>query len=217
MQKRVDELRRVRGEYLFRPGTTDDLLMDSLDSGDVVLFDRDARYMSPLGAIISTIRKRVSGCRFDHVGVVVVSSSLSKTQVPSIVELDDWGAVTASPYDERLLTAACHEIAIMRVERSRREDARRKRQANVCSMDTLQQVHASLSSSIRYDMIATFRDPGGSRSAAFAAALLRQLGVVDDDEAQSDNVRDIAWFLVERDDDGDSRRPLFERPLYARL
>jgi hypothetical protein len=117
----------------FAPGSTDEMHMDALDSGDVLLFKRDCEAVRSLADAARCLMRRrrqreatasaaTAGAppqRFDHCAVVVADPSGSS--VPHVLECCSAdGRRTLRRYDARVLTSSSDEIFVrrLRVERT---------------------------------------------------------------------------------------------------
>jgi len=208
---------RSGGTYLFRPGSTSDLMMDSLDVGDVVLFDRSCYSMMPWNTVESLIQKYISKCRFDHVAVVLYDN---KENVPVVAELDRRGRVVLTPYDRRVLMSQSNIIAVRRLrDRSRK---------NISKRDN------DLVNSIRHDesyssggWIRRLRNAASEDksddAAVFVTSVLQQLEIV---EPHTDIYSKIVHFSPVDDDDDVSAEKTpeqaywdsyYDPPLYVQL
>ena len=105
----------------FRAGSADDLIMDMLETGDVLFFERDATRMLPLGAAAAAATARAQGRHgdmaaawqqddHDHVGVVVVHP---RTGVAHVLEHTFGGGPVLRPFDERLLRSHARRVTLL--------------------------------------------------------------------------------------------------------
>tara|TARA_B110000208_G_scaffold190996_1_gene256414 strand:+ start:64 stop:855 length:792 start_codon:yes stop_codon:yes gene_type:complete len=119
----------------FAPGSTDEMIMDSLEAGDVLLFKRRCEMVRSLaGAARCMLRRQrqqqqrdaatsadpssggASIARFDHCAIVVIDPSGST--VPHILERCGSGDGRRSlrRYDTRILCSASEEIFVRRLQ-----------------------------------------------------------------------------------------------------
>lgn len=100
-----DKNRQV-DRYSFRTGTADDLIMDNLRTGDIVLFNRRwYNYHIPTAAMIK-LYQALFGCEFDHCGVI----SLDKLGIPHILEYSPFGGAILYRFDDRVIKSKSHQI-----------------------------------------------------------------------------------------------------------
>eukprot|EP00939_MAST-03C_sp_MAST-3C-sp1_P004960 g4960.t1 len=224
-RRKVERLKSSGTGHLFRPGSTYDLLMDSLDSGDVVLFNRDPIYLTPWDALLSVLRKRISGCRFDHVGVVLAENPGAP---PTVAFADEGGRLRQTPFDECVMTSRCEQIAVRRINRSEEKFHRdgcidRRRRVAERVADVLEPKDGGggrggtqprvLGSSAWGGLSLTANRRGASYAAAFVASTLGEMGVVVDRASSGQTAKGAraADFF-----EAASGRAL-ESPIYARL
>lgn len=97
------------GTKLFGAGTADDILMDNLSSGDVVLFSRRWYNYHLPAAIFIKIYQLMHNTDYDHCGVIICDD----TGVPSIFELSLHGNLTIAPFSDRILRSRAHQIVLI--------------------------------------------------------------------------------------------------------
>lgn len=72
-QKKLDDVNSSMAlAKEFRPGRVDDVMMDNMQTGDVVMFRRIWYYNYFPAAISILLYRKITGCDFDHLGVVVL-------------------------------------------------------------------------------------------------------------------------------------------------
>ncbi|KAF4321016.1 hypothetical protein BBO99_00005228 [Phytophthora kernoviae] len=97
------------GEVLeFIPGSMDDTIMETLETGDLIFFQRKLTALQPLAAFHTWLTRRQLRPRFDHCGWVYVDRLGRKF----IVE-ETLGKVQCRPYSARLLTSEASEISVL--------------------------------------------------------------------------------------------------------
>jgi hypothetical protein len=97
------------GTKLFGPGTADDILMDNLSSGDVVLFSRRWYNYHLPAAMFIKIYQLIHNTEYDHCGVIICDD----TGVPSIYELSLHGTLTIAPFSDRIIRSRAHQIVLI--------------------------------------------------------------------------------------------------------
>ncbi|CAH0474209.1 unnamed protein product [Peronospora belbahrii] len=105
------------GEALdFIPGSMDDTIMETLETGDLVFFQRKLTAMQPLAALHTWITRLQLQPRFDHCGWIYVDRLGRKFIVEETLD-----KVQCRPYSARLLTSEASEIFVLKliVERSK--------------------------------------------------------------------------------------------------
>ncbi|OWZ18574.1 hypothetical protein PHMEG_0007303 [Phytophthora megakarya] len=105
------------GEALeFIPGSMDDTIMETLETGDLVFFQRKLTAMQPLAALHTWITRVQTRPRFDHCGWVYVDRLGRKFIVEETLD-----KVQCRPYSARLLTSQATEISVLtlKMERSK--------------------------------------------------------------------------------------------------
>lgn len=100
----------------FIPGSMDDTIMETLETGDLVFFQRKLTAMQPLAALHTWITRQQLQPRFDHCGWVYVDRLGRKFIVEETLD-----KVQCRPYSARLLTSEASEISVLplKVERSK--------------------------------------------------------------------------------------------------
>ncbi|KAG7388379.1 hypothetical protein PHYPSEUDO_012587 [Phytophthora pseudosyringae] len=105
------------GEALeFIPGSMDDTIMETLETGDLVFFQRKLTALQPLAALHTWIARLRLRPRFDHCGWVYVDRLGRKFIVEETLD-----KVQCRPYSARLLTSEATEISVLtlKLERSK--------------------------------------------------------------------------------------------------
>ena len=145
--------------------------MDSLSTGDVILFDRDLTRLKPLVAVLAGIRKYTSRCRFDHAGVILDGAP---GEPPFVAEIDDDGNLALTPYDERVTATRSRVIAVRRLKRGTkaRDDVEATLRPGPSS--SAYESACFLSEAIR---VAAFEE-GRAESAAFVTRTLVRAGIL---------------------------------------
>lgn len=98
----------------FFAGSTDDTISETLQTGDIVFFNRPCLSMRPCGSLLCASTKKISNSAFDHVGMIYVRKDLK----PMLVE-KTFSGVKIRAWDERLSRSQAGEI-IVRPLRCRR-------------------------------------------------------------------------------------------------
>nr|CCA16677.1 conserved hypothetical protein [Albugo laibachii Nc14] len=99
----------TKSEFHFVTGSMDDTIMDTLQTGDLVLFSQNLVSMQPFQALRAfLLRKMHNDQRFDHCGYIIVNRVGQK----SIMEETSAG-VSKSPYSTRILTSNDSEIIVV--------------------------------------------------------------------------------------------------------
>ncbi|KAE8913582.1 hypothetical protein PF005_g17785 [Phytophthora fragariae] len=110
--------RQVRGgEALeFIPGSMDDTIMETLETGDLVFFQRKLTAMQPLAALHTWVTRLQLRPPFDHCGWIYVDRLGRKFIVEETLD-----KVQCRPYSARLLTSEAAEISVLtlKLERSK--------------------------------------------------------------------------------------------------
>eukprot|EP00753_Platysulcus_tardus_P008214 PLAT15814.2.p1 GENE.PLAT15814.2~~PLAT15814.2.p1 ORF type:complete len:235 (-),score=70.57 PLAT15814.2:154-828(-) len=95
----------------FFPGSTDDVIAENLQSGDIVAFDRrPTLYSLPQAARIAAY-KVSTGSRFDHVAVVV----RGRSGAPYVLEQTASG-IKLRPYAARIRCSHAREVVVRRID-----------------------------------------------------------------------------------------------------
>ncbi|KAL4156828.1 hypothetical protein PRNP1_005854 [Phytophthora ramorum] len=105
------------GEALeFIPGSMDDTIMETLETGDLIFFQRKLTAMQPLAALHTWITRLQLRPRFDHCGWIYVDRLGRKFIVEETLD-----KVQCRPYSARLLTSEAAEISVLtlKLERSK--------------------------------------------------------------------------------------------------
>uniref|UniRef100_M4BKH8 RxLR effector candidate protein n=1 Tax=Hyaloperonospora arabidopsidis (strain Emoy2) TaxID=559515 RepID=M4BKH8_HYAAE len=97
------------GESLeFITGSMDDTIMETLETGDLIFFQRKLTAMQPLAALHTWITRLQLRPRFDHCGWVYVDRLGRKFIVEETLD-----KVQCRPYSARLLTSEAIEISVL--------------------------------------------------------------------------------------------------------
>ncbi|KAL3662894.1 hypothetical protein V7S43_012293 [Phytophthora oleae] len=97
------------GEALdFIPGSMDDTIMETLETGDLVFFQRKLTALQPLAALHTWITRLQLRPRFDHCGWVYVDRLGRKFIVEETLD-----KVQCRPYSARVLTSEATEISVL--------------------------------------------------------------------------------------------------------
>ena len=103
---------RHQGEaFNFIPGSMDDTIMETLETGDLVFFQRKLMAMQPLAALHTWITRLRLRPRFDHCGWVYVDRLGRKFIVEETLK-----KVQCRPYSARLLTSEATEISVLQLK-----------------------------------------------------------------------------------------------------
>ncbi len=93
----------------FSPGSADELLQDSLKTGDLLLFSRRwYRYHLP-EALSIKLYQTFLNTDYDHVGVIICD----KYGEPSVLEKTYWGGYKLRPFSERIAYSRSHQISLL--------------------------------------------------------------------------------------------------------
>jgi len=97
------------GDKMFRQGDADDVISDSLKSGDLLLMRRRNIYNYDfLSGIVITLNRMIYSLDFDHVGVIV----LDNNGKPYVFELSIQGK-RLRPYSDRILNSFSDQIVLL--------------------------------------------------------------------------------------------------------
>ncbi|KAG3119828.1 hypothetical protein PI124_g2237 [Phytophthora idaei] len=105
------------GEALeFIPGSMDDTIMETLETGDLIFFQRKLTALQPLAALHTWVTRLQLRPRFDHCGWIYVDRLGRKFIVEETLD-----KVQCRPYSARLLTSEATEISVLtlKLERSK--------------------------------------------------------------------------------------------------
>jgi hypothetical protein len=110
---------------LFYVASTDDQIMDSLRTGDVLLFRRDCFFATPAAAIRCACNQRKEAVArvaasqdvypFDHCAVVLADH----LGTPMVLEVGPDGKAATTPYDRRILSSRASDIVLRRLDGER--------------------------------------------------------------------------------------------------
>jgi hypothetical protein len=104
-QREARSNQRTPQKTRFFLGSTDDLIKDSLEPGDVVFFSHPWYLMRPAAAC-RTLASQLCGDSFDHCGVVVRRGRFAE---PEVLEWTDSG-VKLTAYDKRVLMSCATSL-----------------------------------------------------------------------------------------------------------
>ncbi len=93
----------------FSPGSADELLQDSLKTGDLLLFSRRWYYYHIPEAIMIKFYQTLLDTEYDHVGVIVCD----KYGEPSVLEKTYFGGYKLRPFSERIAYSKAHQISLV--------------------------------------------------------------------------------------------------------
>ena len=104
----------------FTAGSTEDTISESLQTGDLVFFNRPCFVMRPCGSALCAATKLASPNerRFDHVGMIVVG----KDYKPMLVE-QTYSGTKLRPWDERLSRSLAGEVVVRPLRMRRTKEA----------------------------------------------------------------------------------------------
>jgi hypothetical protein len=112
----VEAFKRTRKYQAdFQLGSADDLIGESLGSGDIVMFSRPwYKYHLPVGLMVVAYKALFSSdsSDFDHAGVIVVSDR----GVPHVLEKTPFGGVKCRPFEDRILQSESTHIIVIPFE-----------------------------------------------------------------------------------------------------
>eukprot|EP00944_MAST-04C_sp_MAST-4C-sp1_P000193 g193.t1 len=101
-------------------GSIDDKISESINTGDLVIFNRRCSLMNPCGAaacvgtkLASTKSKMID---YDHCGVIIVR----KDGTPHILEANYSSGVVLRPYDQRIIRSMADTIIVRPIHLERR-------------------------------------------------------------------------------------------------
>ncbi len=93
-----------------------DSWINSLDTGDLILFNRKCSAMSPLGAFLCVSTKFVHDTKWDHVAVVVRRRKPGSDSEAELLALEaGLSGVHLRPVADRLQHSKAHEVAIRKL------------------------------------------------------------------------------------------------------
>lgn len=94
----------------FSIGSADDIVMDNLNTGDVILFNRRwYQYHLPTAITIAAY-KYINNTDFDHGGIVIIDSD---TGIPMVYELTPWKGYQYRKFNERILYSKSQQILVL--------------------------------------------------------------------------------------------------------
>mmetsp|Transcript_32963 Transcript_32963/g.55545 ORF Transcript_32963/g.55545 Transcript_32963/m.55545 type:complete len:269 (-) Transcript_32963:544-1350(-) len=98
-----------RHEPSFAIGSADDMVRDSLNTGDLVLFSRPwYKYHLPVAFMIASY-KYLFDAEFDHGGVIIIN----KMGVPYILERTPFMGIQFRPFEQRILRSNSTHILVI--------------------------------------------------------------------------------------------------------
>lgn len=96
----------------FSRGSADELIMDQLSTGDIILFSRRwYHYHIPIALCISFYHN-VLGCEFDHAGIVVQHPI---SGIPYIIEKNPFSNISCRRFDTRIQHSKSHQILLIKL------------------------------------------------------------------------------------------------------
>ena len=96
-------------ESPFRLGSADSLVMDNLNTGDVLLFSRKwYNYHIPTAAMI-LFYKYAFGSEFDHGAIVIVDNS----GAANVLERTPFGGIKYRPFENRITSSLSEQIVLL--------------------------------------------------------------------------------------------------------
>ncbi|KAF0720395.1 Aste57867_325 [Aphanomyces stellatus] len=100
----------------FNTGSMDDIMSDTLKTGDLVLFRRNCAYMQPLDAASCFLTGKVESWKsqYNHCGFIFVNHIGDKF----IVE-ETYSGVKCRPYSARILTSMSTDIVVVPLRRTK--------------------------------------------------------------------------------------------------
>ncbi|ETI51776.1 hypothetical protein F441_04957 [Phytophthora nicotianae CJ01A1] len=106
------------GEALeFIPGSMDDTIMETLETGDLIFFQRKLTALQPLAALHTWVTRLQLRPRFDHCGWIYVDRLGRKFIVEETLD-----KVQCRPYSARLLTSEATEISVLTLKHERSKE-----------------------------------------------------------------------------------------------
>ncbi|KAH9095761.1 hypothetical protein LEN26_017724 [Aphanomyces euteiches] len=108
--------------YNFITGSMDDVMSDTLKTGDLILFRRNCAYMQPMDGLGCFLTSQVDQWKsqFNHCGFILVNHVGDKF----VVE-ETYSGVKCRPYSARILTSLSTDIVVvpLRVKRTKEMEA----------------------------------------------------------------------------------------------
>ncbi len=105
--------RRKLQQTKFSPGSADDVIMDSLITGDVILFNRRWYEYHLLVAIMVKAYELYYGGMYDHCGVIIQNEK----GVPLVYENTPFGGTKLRPFEDRILKSKAPSIVVFTLTR----------------------------------------------------------------------------------------------------
>lgn len=96
----------------FSPGSADEILLDSLKTGDVLLFSRRWYHYHIPQALYILVYQFIFDTEFDHIGICVCD----KFGEPSVLENTFFGGLKSRPFNERIVHSKAHQISLIMLE-----------------------------------------------------------------------------------------------------
>ena len=128
--------------HSFSPGDADDMIMDGLRSGDIVLFKRSPLlHYLPTAVYISSFQA-LHGTEYDHSGVVIIEPN----GAPMILETTFGQSVQYRPYAQRILHSKAEQIVLIPV-RNRQEETSIEREHHAKVVSSLTREYAERNTS----------------------------------------------------------------------
>lgn len=128
----------------FVVGSMDDTIMETLETGDVVLFSRKLTALQPLAALYTWVARQRYDPRFDHCGWVYVDKLGRKFVVEETL-----AKVQCRPFSARILTSESSEIAVLPLKVEVRAVSAREGGCGFSLADTRSPLHGSARRSSR--------------------------------------------------------------------
>ncbi|TMW67348.1 hypothetical protein Poli38472_012464 [Pythium oligandrum] len=100
----------------FVVGSMDDTIADTLETGDIVLFQRKLSAMQPLAALHTWLLRQRFNPRYDHMGFIYVDRLGRKFVVEETLT-----QVQCRPYSARILTSESNEIVVLPLKKEHRD------------------------------------------------------------------------------------------------
>lgn len=95
----------------FSAGSADNLIMDNLRSGDIVLFHHRWYHYHIPTAVIIKFYQFIHNCDYDHAGIIVQDE---KTGVPYLLQNTPFQCYKLKRFDETILSSNAHRISIIK-------------------------------------------------------------------------------------------------------
>ncbi|CEG45511.1 uncharacterized protein PHALS_01802 [Plasmopara halstedii] len=182
----------------FVSGSIDDTIMETLETGDLIFFQRKLTALQPLAALHTWIIRLKMCPRFDHCGWIYVDRLGRKF----IVE-ETLNKVQCRPYSARLLTSQSTEIVVLPLKLERTKEMQVAANAfiakNIERKSRISLRH-TISALIRpKEMLTTFDATPLYPSAAFIVEAYDAMGLADKDQLTNDQTQLSAATVIPRD------------------